>query len=233
MSTRVATALFSVAWLSAASLTFLTSCSSLAGDDSGGRYTAPDGLFSLPLPALSLGAATEDQSGTDPESKLRVGSVSFHDDFGHVIAIQYEQIAADVSQKFSDPARATEMLRGATSDVTLANIQQFSPHARIVHEEPVTLPDGISAWFSVLEIPEGSAMVVSDAEHPGGRRLDSTRGFLLLSHGQLILTLSEAYDLNRVTGAGKQPGAQGGLDQAGTERMKASLVKLYASMSFK
>ena len=233
MSTRVATALFSVACLSAVSLVFLASCSSLAGDQSGGRYTAPGGLFSVAVPQMSLGAATEDSTGKNPETNLPVGSVSFHDDFGYVCAIQYEQIDTEVSQKLSDKARTTDMLRGVATDITLYRIQQFSPQSRIVHEEPVSLPDGVSAWFAVLEIPEGSATAVIDAEHPQGKRLDSTRGFLLLCRGQLFLTLSEAHDIDFGALSGKKPEAPKVLDQAATDRMRDSLAKLYASMSFK
>jgi len=218
--------------LPASLLAFLASCSSLAGNRSGDRYTAPDGLFSLPIPALSLGATLEDQSGTNPETKLKIGRVSFHDDLGGLRLIQYEQVPAEVGQQFVDPSRATGALRGCTHDVTLAGIQQFSPRASILREESVALPDGITAWFAVLDIPEGSPMVETTAEHPEGRRLDSTRGFLLLCRGDgLFLTLSAVND-NVFALATRNQTPQGGASQVEMDTLKDTLTKLYSSMSF-
>lgn len=234
MSTGKAFAFLPVAWMSITSLALLASCSSLKGDQSGGRYTAPDGLFSLPVPALSMGAVTEDKCGTSPQTKLVTGSVSFHDDFGHVSAIQYERIPADLGQKLSDPASATGALRGYMSDVALAEIKEFSPQAHIVYQEPVSLPDGVPAWFAVIEIPEGSPMVAMSAENPKGKRLDSTRGFLALCHGDLFLTLSEANDFKNVLALGnKEPAAQAGSESTNMSALRDSLTKTYASMKFK
>ena len=231
MSKRLASVFCSIAWMPIASLALLASCSSLKGDQSGGRYTAPGGLFSLPVPALSMGAAVQDKSSTNPQTRLVAGSVTFHDDFGQVRSIQYEQIALELGKKLSEPASATGALRGYMSDVSLAEIQQWSPQARIVHEEPVTLSDGVPAWFAVLEIPQGSPMMETSAEHPKGRRLDSTRGFFVLCHGSLFLTLSAAND-HVFALAGGQSAAQGGVDQAGMDRLKDLLTTIYASMSF-
>jgi hypothetical protein len=221
-------------WSSAAALALLASCSSLAGEKSGGRYTAPGGIFSLPVPDLSLGARVEDQHGTQTESNLLVGWVSFHDDFGSVRSVRYEQFPSDVARQFSDPARAAERLRGFAHDVMLAGIQQDSPRARIVHEEPVALPDGLSAWFAVLEIPEGSTLLLSSAEHPEGQRLDSTRGFLLLCRADLFFALSAADDFGRVLELdGKEAAPAEAPSPATLDALEGTLVQLYSSMSFR
>lgn len=221
-------------WSSAAALALLASCSSLAGETSGDRYTAPGGVFSLPVPDVSLGARVEDQYGTQPESELSFGWVSFHDDFGSVRSVRYEQLPSDVARQFSDPARAAEMLRGFAHDVMIAGIQQDSPRARIVHEELVALPDGLSAWFAVLEIPEGATLLASSAEHPEGRRLDSTRGFLLLCRADLLFALSAADDFGQVLALGGEEAAPvEAASPATLDGLESTLVQLYSSMSFR
>lgn len=219
-------------WSCLVSLALSTGCSSLAGDRSGERYTAPEQLFSLPLPALSLGATIEDQCSTNPDTKLVVGMVSFHDDFGGLRVIQYEQLAAAVGREFSEPASASAALRGCLHDMTLARIQQFSPRTRLLREESVALPDGVTAWFAVLEIPEGSPMMETSAEHPEGRRLDSTRGFLLLCRRDgLFLTLSAAND-NVFAHVLPDQASSGVASQAQMDELKDTLTRLYSSMSF-
>jgi hypothetical protein len=117
--------------------------------------------------------------------------------------------------------------------VALAEIKEYSPQARIVHQEPVSLPDGAPAWFAVLEIPEGSPMVAMSAENPKGKHLDSTRGFLVLCHGNLFLTLSEANDFQSVLALGKkEPAAQAGSESTSRDALKDSLTKMFASMRF-
>lgn len=217
---------------SAVLLAFLASCSGLAGDRSGGRYTAPGDLFSLPFPRLSLGSTVEDQSGMNPDTKLAAGMVSFHDDFGSLRVIQYEQVPPDVGQGLSDPTIASGAMRGSLHDLILPGIQQFSPATRVLHEESVALADGHTAWFAVLEIPEGSPTKEISAEHPEGRRLDSTRGFLLLCRRDgLCLTLSAAND--KVL-AHVLPGAapSGGASPVEIDELKNTLTELYSSMSF-
>jgi hypothetical protein len=207
----------------------LTGCSGLGGKVSGGRYSEPSGLFSVAVPDLTAGLRIEDGQGKT-DGGMRTGAVSFHDDFGHVRAIQYEQVPSEKSQQFSDPARATELLQGCVHGVTLLNIQSACPGASILREEAVSLPDGLGAWFAVIEIPGGSTMSVMDSEHPEGKRLDSTRGYLLLCRNDMILVLSAANDLGRVLGgAGATPASY--TPGAGDE-LKDTLTKLYASMSF-
>jgi hypothetical protein len=184
----------------------------------------------LPVPELGLGGTIEDKVGTTPETKFPTGLVSFHDDFGRIRTIVYTELPAELGQQFTDPARATGALRGSMHDVTLAEIQERLPRTRIVHEEPVTLSDDLAAWFAVLDIPEGSPMVETSAEHPEGKRLDSTRGFLVLCHARLFLTLSAADDLFPL--AGMQPAVPGADSPAAFDRLKSALTKIYSSMSF-
>lgn len=213
-------------------LALLVGCSSLAGRQSGGRYTAPDGLFSLPVPELGLGATIEDEVSTDPQTKQKAGMVYFHDDMGGLRVVRYEQISPEAARALADASFAAGALRSSLHDVILAEILQELPRTRVVREESVTLSDGLTAWFGVLEIPEGSPMMVMNAEHPQGRRLDSTRAFLQLCRPDgLFLSLSAANDdvLGRLLSGSEE---QEGVSQAGMEELKDLLVRLYASMRF-
>jgi hypothetical protein len=76
-------------------------------------------------------------------------------------------------------------------------------------------------------------MMASSAEHPEGRRLDSTRGFLWFCRAGLFMTLTAANDFGQVLAlAGKQPASQGAIDPETMDALKATLTKMYSSMSF-
>ena len=213
MSNRLASASRVVA----ISLALLAGCSSLKGKESGERYTAPDGLFSVPVPKLARGQRTEDRVETNPETNLRAGAVAFTDDFASVRAIEYDRIPPGYE--------ATEdMMRSHLHDKRLPYIQKFSPQARVAREEPVRLSDGTSAWFAVLEIPEGSNLIQKSPQHPDGRRLDSVRGFLLVGREDLFLVLNAADDFGRKEGEGATPEE--------TEKLKSTLLALYSSIVF-
>jgi hypothetical protein len=202
----------------------LASCASTTvGKVSGGRYTAPDDLFSMPIPQLGLGLVVEDDFGTSPDGSLRAGHVSFHDDFGGIRSIAYEE--------FPEEARAEvnsqEAMRSYFNDGFVADLRMRAPGTQVIHQTPTVLGDGSRGLFSVLEIPEGSPMVVIDAEHPEGRRMDSTRAFLLVVRDDLFLTLSAADDFV-FTGVAEEAAAS--TSEIGP--LREELANLYASMRF-
>ena len=201
----------------AVSLALLAGCTNLKGKESGGRYTAPEGLFSLPVPNMGLGHRIEDRVATNPQTELQGGAVAFEDDYASVRAIEYDQIPPGYEA-------TKEMMRSHLHDAKLPFIQKFSPTARVAREESVRLSDGSSAWFAVLEIPEGATVIVKSAEHPHGRRLDTVRGFLLASHEKLFLVLSAADDFGRKEGGTATPEE--------SEKLKSTLLALYSSMKF-
>jgi len=207
-------------------LALCVACESLNGVRDG-TYTSPDGAFSMPVPRLSAGLAIEN-GGAPPAGSARKGYVSFHDDFGHVRSITYEQVAPELAAVFAGGEHADESLSAFLREKFLPQLAQRSPGACITHESTLQLKDGTRALFAVLEIPGGSPMVVADEQHPDGRRLDTTRAHLFLLHGDLFLTLSAADDLAPDAGGAAHPAPSA----EDLERWKNVLAQLYASMRF-
>lgn len=211
-------------------VTIAAGCSGLGPNVSDGRYTEPSGRFSMPVPDLGPGAKCEEKQSTDPETKLATGSVSFTDDFGQVRAVQYQQSPSDVAKTMSDPSLAPGMLKVFLHQAVLARIQQFIPKTRVMQEEPTTLSDGAPGYFAALEIPEGSPIIETSAEHPGGRRLDSLRGYLVVYRGDTFYALSAADDMNRESAKAKAARGNGDPDAAHWETLKAALTKLHSEL---
>ena len=130
----------------------------------------------MPVPELGPGAKCEEKHETDPGTKLATGSASFTDDFGQVRAVQYRP--PEAVKTMSDASLAPGMLKVFLHQAVVSRIQQFIPKTRVLQEDPTTLDDGTPGYFAALHIPEGSPIVQLSSEHPGGRRLDSTRGYL-------------------------------------------------------
>src|SRR5262245_3611196 len=103
--------------LTAVCLSIAAGCQSTTGQVSGGRYTAPEELFSLPVPRLGPGLDVEDGISTNPDNGLRSGFVSFHDDFGNVRSITYEEAPADWSRP--EGSDAQDMLRDCFREACL------------------------------------------------------------------------------------------------------------------
>lgn len=195
-------------------------CQSTAGTVSDGRYVAPENLFSMQVPQLSLGLAVEDGFGKSPDGGLRAGFVSFHDDFGQVRSITYEEMDEETTARIE--ARPSSYFR----DGYVSQLRERLPGTRVIHESPMTLSD-TTGHFAVLEIPGGSPLMVIDAEHPEGRRMDSTRGFLVVTRGRLLLTLSVAND--NAFASTRKASSAGDLN---VDLLKTILTELYESIRF-
>ena len=215
-------------------VSMVAGCSGLGPNVSDGRYSEPNGRFSLPVPELGPGAKCEEKHETDPGTKLATGSVSFTDDFGQVRAVQYQQGPPEVAKTMSDPSVAPGMLKVFLHQAVVSRIQQFIPKTRVVQEDPTTLADGTPGYFAALEIPEGSPILQLSSEHPGGRRLDSTRGYLIVYRGDTFFALSAADDFNSMPAPNQADSkASGELEPAKWEKLKDMLTKLYSGTQFK
>lgn len=207
----------------------LSACSSTNGSVSEGRYTAPHGQFSLPIPRLPLDAQLEDGAEKDSKTGLRAGYVSFHDDLGDVRSIDYEEVPPAQTAAMSDPARAKRVLDGYVHVAYLPGLAARSPGMRVVRDEFVTLSGGSPAWFVVVVIPGGSTLTVSDAAQPQARRLDATRAFLFLQHQNLFMTLGTGHNLTAVFADNNAQMTEMAPD---VEQLRSTLTELYASIRF-
>ncbi|MBI4585865.1 MAG: hypothetical protein HY717_17790 [Planctomycetes bacterium] len=215
----------------------LAGCGSLVGKVSGGRYVAPDGVFSVPVPRLPLPPAErfyiEDSARTDPRSGVRSGNVSFSDTLGRVRSVAYEEAAEEIIGRLLEPARVQDALSAFLQTIFLPEFQRHFPGTRVLNESRMTLRDGVPALFFVLEIPEGSPLVFRDTEYPEGRRLDSTRAFLVFIHDDTVFTLTWADDDIKAAREGKLAASHRTPSAEEVENWKGALSGLYESMLFR
>jgi hypothetical protein len=145
------------------------------------------------------------------------------------VAIETEEMREALRQVLNDPAQVPEHLRHFLNDAYLPVKRQVIPDLRTSHDEIVTLRGGVPALFVVIDFPGGSPMIVTDAEHPQGKRMDSTRPHLFFVHGSMQYMLSAAHDI--AFGVG-EPVRGDNADAAQIARWREELVKIYESFSF-
>ena len=148
-----------------------------------GTYTSPAGNFSVPLPA---GAGLRVNDRYDP--KEGIGAVSFHDALGSQKGIHFMRIPADVTKVLDDPTTRKQALEGFLEQVALPTwFLPASKDARILHQELIQ-HDGADAFIGLVSIPGGGILSIQDAS--GTRRMDSTRGVLVLYHQGYVYLLT-------------------------------------------
>lgn len=185
-----------------------------------GTYNSPAGNFSVPLPD-GLGLRVND----DYDPKEGVGAVSFHDDFGNQRGIHFMRIPADATHVLENPATRKQALEGFLEQAALPTwFLPFSQDTRILQQEPIQL-DGADAFVGLVSIPGGATLTVRDAN--GVRRMDSTRGVLVLYHESYIYLLTTevgggAFSLSR-----EAPSMESQLATA-----RKVLPELYATIRF-
>jgi hypothetical protein len=210
-------------------ITLVSGCQSTKGVVSDGRYESPLKDFSLAIPVTGPGLKIED--GVSPTTADELGSawVSFHDDFGNLVALEAAAMPEKFVQTLNDPARVSEHLKDFFREAFVPSKRAAIPDLKTSHEESMTLRGGVPALFAVIDYPGGSAMVAVSAEHPRGKRMDSTRPQLLFVHGSMQYILSTAHDIQLGPG---EPVHGADADAAQIARWKAELVKIYESIEF-
>jgi hypothetical protein len=216
--------------LAALCITLLAGCQSTEGSVSDGRYESPLKDYSVPIPVSGPGLKIEDAVTPDSASPLREAHVSFHNDFGNLVAIECAQIPASLRQVLNDPARMPEHLRRFADIAYVPTKREAFPELQTSHDEMLTLRGGVPALFMVIDFPGGSPVIVTSAEYPQGKRMDSTRPHLFFVHGsaQYILSAAQA-DVFAV----RKPIRGDNADEEQVARWKNELVKIYESMSFR
>lgn len=204
-------------------------CQGTKGNVSSGRYESPLKDFSLPIPVEDMGLRIEDGLRPAAAGQLRGQWVSFHNDFGSLVAIETEEMPEKLRQALNDPAQMSEHLKRFLNDAYVPLKREAIPDLKTSHDEIVTLQGGVPALFVVIDFPGGSPMIVTDAEHPQGKRMDSTRPHLFFVHGSVQYILSVAHDIGFGVG---EPARSESADAAQIARWKDELVKIYGSISF-
>ena len=185
-----------------------------------GIYASPAGNFSVPLPE-GLGLRVNDRY--DP--KEGIGAVSFHDDFGNQKGIHFMRIPADATKALDDPTTRKQALEGFLEQVALPTwFLPASKDTRILHQELIQ-HDGADAFIGLVSIPGGSTLSLTDSS--GTRRLDSTRGVLILYHEGYVYLLTAEVGGGAFSLSGESPSREAQIATA-----REVLPKFYATIRF-
>jgi hypothetical protein len=172
----------------------------LEGQVKKGIYTSPAGNFRVPVPQ-GLGMQVSD--GYDKDGRNFIGAVSFHDDFGSLVAIFYMKLEPDQAAKFDQGGlpRLAGWLPAVAMPIWFV---PASPESRILHQEDGTF-ENMPVSLAQVEIPGGSALTTID---PSGRqtRVDSVRGLIIFRRGNYIYMLAKEQSAgDAIFGVAKAP----------------------------
>lgn len=170
-------------------LTLALACPAAAGRMQGrvkhGVYQSPAMNFTVPVPK---GMGTRVSDDFREEGNSRFGAVSFHDDFGNLMAIHYASIPPEAAAKFSDPDGTRSLLDSWLSMFAMPTwFLNASPQSRMLHQSVGSF-EGLEVLVAQVEIPGGSPLVVQDSS--GTRRMDSVRGLVIFQRGEYIYMLA-------------------------------------------
>jgi hypothetical protein len=147
-----------------------------------GVYTAPGQLFTVKSP---LGPGTLVIDSFDRSA----GAVTFLDESGHLFGVvctpSFDVLAGADNDLETDLAILRNWFRDATFPLFF---ERQLPGAAIVQEGPGTFEGG-PAWIGVLHLPHGSAMVRADPDTGKPTRLDSWRGLVVFTRGEITYLL--------------------------------------------
>ena len=187
------------------------------GTVSGGRYQSPLNNFIIEIPNWP-GLKIQD------ENDNMGGRVSLHGDFGSLWAITYLRLPVDSESYLKDNEERDNAYSGFLKNFALASVfRQAFPATQIVHEE--FLGEGENrAYFAVVSIPEGSALV----DVLRDKKFDSVRGLLIFDkHGFMYMLESE---MNSAFSRVDDPSS---LDSQQLESSQSALKRLKDSVVFK
>lgn len=189
-------------------------CATTKGTVSGGMYQSPLNNFSVTLPNWG-GLRIQDQNDNEG------GRVSFHDDFGNLLAITYLRLPANSESTFKDNDKRDAAYSSFLKTYAVPSLfNRASQGARIVHEE--FMGEGENrAYFAVVSLPEGSALV----DLKQNKRFDSVRGvFIFDKRGFMYMIESEMNNVFSKVNPSSLTPKQLESSQSTLKRVKDSMV---------
>jgi len=154
-------------------------CAAQLGQISEGTYISPLNNFTVPIPR-GIGTRVQDEGGPNG------GMVAFHDDFGNFKSIFYLRLSPEATQTQIDPEKQRANLQRFLSNFAMPNLfRRASPRANVLTEEHITVGES-SAYFAIVDLPEGSTMYDAKAN----KRFDTWRGVLVFVNDAFIYMLS-------------------------------------------
>lgn len=145
-------------------------------DLDGPLYVSPEGNFSVPLPV------DEQRGGKIDEEE---GCVTFSDDFGVLLKIDYFSIAGEEEaeiESVGEEAYLKSFLDNFISPAILDNV----PNSKLLHAEYL---EDEEAYFSVFDLPAGATLKVQENDGPL-TRMDSYRGLMAFIADDFCYTVS-------------------------------------------
>lgn len=138
-------------------------------------YTSPLDNFTVPVPK-GIG------SNVQPENDKDGGIVAFHDDFGGYRSIFYIRLSPRSIELQKDPEAHRENLEKFFNEYAMTWLfKPASPGASVLHSEQTQFGEA-SAYFAIVNLPEGSTMFDARAE----KRHDTKRGMLVFARGGFL-----------------------------------------------
>ena len=189
------------------------------GTVSGGVYQSPLNNFTVVVPRTGPGLKIQDQNDNEG------GRVSFHDDFGNVVAITYSRLPEGSETVFKDSEKRDAVYSGFLKVFAVPKLfSRVTPDARVVREEFQDNGDN-RVFFAVVSLPGGSTLV----DRKQNKRLDSVRGILVFHKGGFIYMLENEMNnglsnvFNKVNPSSLTP-KQIEMTQSALNRVKGTMV---------
>jgi len=152
------------------------------GEFAAGLYTAPGQLFTARSP---LGPDAHLIDSFDRAA----GAVTFLDETGDLFGVICTPSFDVLAGADNDPETDFAILRNWLRDATFPSFfERQLPGAAIVQQGPGSF-DGSPAWIGLLHLPGGSAMFGKDPDTGLPVRLDSWRGLVVFSRGEMTYLL--------------------------------------------
>ncbi len=202
---------------------------SLKGKVKSHVYHSPADNFTVPVPSgtFQKWMRAEDNFSSDGgPGHLPVGVVSFSDDTGGRIGIQYTRMPDETMAKLQAPDTREAALKAWLHDGAMPfwYLRAF-PQSHITHEAMGTF-EGMPALLAVVVIPEGSGMLVTATQ----KRMDSRRGLVIFPRGHFVYLLST----ETITAFGLAGGGGGALSDTDEtwQKFASGLTEFYKSIVF-
>lgn len=128
-----------------------------------------------------------------------LGGMSFHDDFGQLLAIYYTPIPVDATLNKDQKKFSITSLKSWFKQFVMPTFfLPISKNTKIIQEKEIAI-EGEPAYFLTIEIPGGSIMQMleikehSDFENwrEKASRIDAKRNILVLARGKYFYAISE------------------------------------------
>ena len=145
-------------------------------DVNGELYESPEGYFTVPIPV------DPQQGGKIDEQE---GSISFSDDFGILLKIDYFLIAGEVAELVESVGEAAYLSSFLNNFMDGTILAKF-PNSKLLHTQSL---EDEEAYFAVVDIPAGATISVQKNFGPL-TRLNTYRGLLAFIAEDVCYTVS-------------------------------------------